>query len=246
MPQRMRPSRVDAVVHAAAQVFIAHGYRRAQIQDVADAMGVAKGTVYGYARSKEALFAAAIRYGDGVEPLPDVEELPLPTPGPDDVAALVSGRLLAEVGDLVLATAQPGDGTELPAIVLDLYARLARHRVAIKIVDRCGPELPELGAVWFGTGRAAQVGLLETYLAHHEAAGRLTLPGPPALVARTVVETCALWAVHCHFDPADAPAAAGAAPAAPAPAVDDDVVATMLAGLFTRATAPSSHPGRSR
>jgi hypothetical protein len=34
-------------------------------------------------------------------------------------------------------------------------ARLARHRVAIKLVDRCAPGLPDLAKVWFGAGRGA-------------------------------------------------------------------------------------------
>jgi AcrR family transcriptional regulator len=231
------------VIAAATSVFVTHGYRRAQVQDVADALGVAKGTVYGYARSKEALFAAAIRYGDGLEPLPGVADLPLPAPPMSDVTALVAQRLSGEVADLALARATPGDGSELGAIVRDLYARLARHRVAIKIVDRCAPELPELGEVWFGAGRQAQVGLLETYLAHHEAAGDMALPGPASLVARTIVETCALWAVHCHFDQAPtvpAPSAASDTAGAGGSAVDDDLVAATLAELFAKATAPTT------
>ena len=238
MPPRIPPDRVGTVVVAAARVFVRHGYRRAQVQDVADELGVAKGTVYGYAASKEALLAAAIRYGDGLEPLPGVSDLPLPTPPEGAVAELVTERLGAEVAQLAVVRASGGDGgapgVTVADVVLDLYARLARHRIAIKIVDRCGAELPELGRVWFGDGRRAQVGVLDAYLSGLERAGRLTLPGPAPLVARTIVESCALWAVHCHFDPAaalDPDAADGT------DAVDDAAVAPMLAALFTRGTA---------
>jgi len=229
------------VVAAAARVFVRHGYRRAQVQDVADELGVAKGTVYGYAESKEALFAAAIRYGDGLEPLPGVADLPLPTPPAGAVEALVSQRLGAEVAQLavVRAAAAPDATVSVGDVVLDLYARLARHRIAIKIVDRCAAELPDLGRVWFGDGRAAQVGVLDSYLSRLAGAGSLTLPGPAPLVARTIVESCALWAVHCHFDPGaavadDARGAAGSAGAV----IDDESVAAMLAALFSRATEP--------
>lgn len=243
MPPRIPSDRIEAVVTAAARVFVAHGYRRAQIQDVADALGVAKGTVYGYAESKEALFAAAIRYGDGFEPLPQVGDLPLPTPPPGAAAALVADRLGAEVAELavVKAMSRPGEShVGIGDVVLDLYSRLARHRVAIKIVDRCAPELPELGQVWFGSGRQAQVGVLETYLTRLEQSGRLVLPGPASLVSRTIVESCALWAVHCHFDPA-----ATLKPTTDtATDVDDTVVAAMLAALFARATLPThTSPG---
>ena len=42
-----------------------------------------------------------------------------------------------------------------------------------------------------------------------------------------------MWAVHCHFDPAPDPAAGTRADA-----VDDGVVAAMIAELFVRATTP--------
>lgn len=231
------------MVAAAARVFIIHGYQRAQVQDVADALGLGKGTLYGYAHGKAALFAAAVRYADGHEPLPAPADLPVPAPADGEVAALVAGRLAGEMADLSLtrALARPlpagahaaaGDA-ELASIVTDLYVRLARHRIAIKLVDRCAPELPDLAQVWFGTGRSAHVGAVEKYLTGRQRAGTLHLPGPAPLLARTIVELCALWAVHCHFDPAPRPA--GTEPAAP---VDDAAVAAMLAELIVRATTP--------
>jgi len=235
--------RFAAVVAAAAQVFITHGYQRAQVQDVADALGLGKGTLYGYAQSKAALFAAAVRYADGHEPLPTPADLPVPAPADGEVAALVADRLSREVADLRLiqAVAEPlppgatpaaGD-VELAGIVTDLYQRLARHRVAIKLVDRCAPELPELAHVWFGAGRRAQVGAMAEYLTRRHRAGTLTLPGPAEPVARTIVELCALWAVHCHFDPAPPP------PDTPRPdPIDDVATAAMLAQLLVRATTP--------
>ena len=125
---------------------------------------------------------------------------------------MVAGRLGGEIADLNLVKALidplPADATpadlrsEFAGIVTDLYARLARHRIAIKLVDRCAPELPDLAEVWFGAGRAAHVGGVEEYLVRRQHAGTVSLPGPAPLVARTIVELCALWAVHCHFDPA--------------------------------------------
>jgi AcrR family transcriptional regulator len=236
-----RSDRFPAVVASAADVFIAHGYQRAQVQDVADRLNVAKGTLYLYAEGKAALFAAAVRYADGHQPFPSAAELPVPAPGVGEVAGLVADRLAAEVGGLklVAALADPlpiaagssGDA-ELAAIVLDLYERLAKHRVAIKLVDRCAPELPDLAAVWFGSGRDAQVGALEAYLTRRYQAGTVTLPGPAPLVARTVIELCALWAVHCHFDPARVSAGGDAASS-----IDDATVAAMLAEMVVRATA---------
>jgi AcrR family transcriptional regulator len=244
MARTIPPDRFASVVAASARAFITHGYQRTQVQDVADALGLAKGTLYGYAQGKAALFAAAVRYADGHEPLPAPAVLPVVAPADGEVAALVAGRLADGTVDMMLvqaltdplpADASPADRrAEITGIVTDLYARLARHRVAIKLVDRCAPELPDLAAVWFGAGRDAHVGGVEEYLLRGQQAGTLSLPGPAPLVARTVVELCALWAVHSHFDPAPDPHSI----ARPDP-IDDAAVAATLAELVVRATTPS-------
>jgi len=232
------PDRLLAVVEAAVGVFVTHGYRRTQMQDIADVLGLAKGTLYGYAATKEALFAAAIRYGDGLEPLPDIGALPVRTPADGELVDLVAGRLAAEVPDLALTKALGRDGqprtpveaaAELSGIVVDLYERLSRNRVAIKLVDRCASELPELGKVWSDTGRGDQMAGMEAYLESRQRAGLLALPGPADLVARTAVELCVLWGVHCRFDPG--PLAS--------PAYDDATVATTLAAMITRSMNPT-------
>jgi AcrR family transcriptional regulator len=243
MARTIPHDRFATVIAAAARVFITHGYQRTQVQDIADTLGLAKGTLYGYAQGKAALFAATVRFADGHEPLPTPAELPVPAPADQEVAALVAGRLAGEIAELKLVRALtdplPDDATpaelraELAGIVTDLYSRLARHRVAIKLVDRCAAELPHLAEVWFGTGRQANVRGVEEYLLRRQQAGTISLPGPAPLVARTLVELCAMWAVHCHFD------LAPDSPVTPRPdPVDDAAVAAMIAELFVRATAP--------
>jgi AcrR family transcriptional regulator len=238
MARSIPPDRLAAVIDAAVGVFVAHGYRRTQMQDVADVLGLAKGTLYGYAATKEALFAAAIRYGDGLEPLPDTKNLPLPAPATGALAALVAERLAGEVPDLALTkalarkrlprtTGETED--ELSGIVTDLYARLSRNRVAIKLVDRCAPELPELGRVWSDTGRGAQMSGMQAYLDSRQRAGLLALPGPVEIVARTTVEICVLWAVHRRFDPA---------PLASPSSYDEASIAATLAAMITRSMTP--------
>jgi AcrR family transcriptional regulator len=221
------------LVSAAAETFIAQGYQRTQMQDVADVLGVAKGTVYGYVDGKAALLAAAVRYADSVEPLPETAALPVLAPGKGELAALVADRLGREVAELRLVQALEGQsrqepatdvGVELTEVIVDLCQRLARHRVGIKLVDRCAPELPDLGAVWFGAGRTGLVDALTDYLTRHSATGALRLPGPVRVVARTMLETCVLWAVHLPWDPSNDPGN-GEPPL--------DVVAATVAGLFT-------------
>lgn len=56
-----REARRSAILDAAIEVFIERGFAAAKIDDVARAVGLAKGTVYLYFDSKEALFEAAVR-----------------------------------------------------------------------------------------------------------------------------------------------------------------------------------------
>jgi AcrR family transcriptional regulator len=62
------PNRRDLKLHrqqkilaAAFEVFAAHGYEAARIDDVARQAGIAKGTIYLYFRDKEQLFRAVVR-----------------------------------------------------------------------------------------------------------------------------------------------------------------------------------------
>lgn len=52
--------RSEEILDAAVQLFAEHGYRQADVQVLADQLGVGKGTVYRYFASKEKLFLAAV------------------------------------------------------------------------------------------------------------------------------------------------------------------------------------------
>lgn len=51
MPRRIPENRLKDLLECATRVFIDQGYRRAQMADVASALGVAKGTPYLYVES---------------------------------------------------------------------------------------------------------------------------------------------------------------------------------------------------
>lgn len=53
----------EAIVASAAEVFGRVGYRAAKIADIAEAAGVATGTVYNYFDNKEAVFATIVERG---------------------------------------------------------------------------------------------------------------------------------------------------------------------------------------
>ena len=56
----VRPTRRDVIVDRAARVFFEKGYNGASIQDVADAVGILKGSLYHHITSKEDLLVAIV------------------------------------------------------------------------------------------------------------------------------------------------------------------------------------------
>src|SRR5688500_6605500 len=201
MSRPIPPGRLGQLIDAATETFIALGYRRTQMADVAQRLGLAKGTLYGYVESKEALFDAAIRLADGQTPLPDTAELPLPTPKPRATVRYVRERLAAESGELVLARVVAANAptkhaeAELAEIVIDLFRRISRNRRVLKLLDRCAVDYPELARVWFGDGRWAQYELLRVYLERRIVQGRVRRIPDVSIAARMLLETVAFWAM---------------------------------------------------
>lgn len=70
------------ILDAAVDIFAAHGYAQTDVQEIADRVGVGKGTVYRHFGNKEALFLAAVKRARdklvaAVEAAKDVEADPL-------------------------------------------------------------------------------------------------------------------------------------------------------------------------
>jgi AcrR family transcriptional regulator len=203
----MPDNRLAQLVECATRVFIEQGYRRTQMADVAAALGVAKGTLYLYVESKEALFDLVLRCADGEVPREGDMALPVRTPKSGATLAHVGARL-AERGvlpefDAALARTRVRDvRAELESVLRELYATLARNRRAIKLVDRCAHDYPELAEIWFGSGRIAQIEALTRYLDAPSRRRQLRAVADTAVAARVILETLTFWAVHRHWDPA--------------------------------------------
>src|SRR5438445_12264982 len=93
MPRQIPEDRFDQLVECATKVFVEQGYRRTQMADVAEVMGVAKGTLYLYVESKEALFDLVCRQADVPAPRTLPATLPLPTPNPRATLEYIASRL---------------------------------------------------------------------------------------------------------------------------------------------------------
>jgi AcrR family transcriptional regulator len=204
MPRRRPADRLDQLIVAAARVFTAKGYRRAQMADVAREMGVAPGTLYLYVEGKEALFDLVVQraFVDGEAPPP---ALPVPTPAPEAVLASLRKRARHEAAtpvlDAALARRRPRDiDAELRAIAREHYGNLARSRRAVKLLERSALDWPELAAVWVGEIRHEIIRKLTAYVERRVRQGLLRpLPSVDA-AARLLLETTAWFALHRHGD----------------------------------------------
>jgi AcrR family transcriptional regulator len=205
VPRRTPPDRFERLVDVATRVFIESGYKRTQMADIADAMGVAKGTLYLYVESKEALFDLAVRLADSPRPLRPPENLPIPTPPPEATVSYVASELakspVLPLLDSLLAKKRRGDARfELEMFVRELYEELSRHRRALKLVDQSAKDLPDLAAVWFDTARGGLIDRLTRYLDDRIRARVLHRVPDTRAAARVIIETAVFWAVHRHWD----------------------------------------------
>jgi AcrR family transcriptional regulator len=206
MPRPIPADRFQSLIGAATAVFLEQGYRRTQVADVAARMGVAKGSVYTYVESKEALFDCVVRLADRAGPIELPAALPVVTPPAGATLAELKRRLARErvlpTLDAALARSRVADvHAELTAIATELYDALARNRTGIKLLDRCAFDHPELANVWYRVGRDGVLAPLARYLDDRIRRGRVRRIGNGALAARIVLETLVFWAVHRHWDP---------------------------------------------
>lgn len=208
MARRIPENRFDELVRAATEVFIARGYRMTQMSDVAEAVGVAKGTLYGYVEGKDALLTVCLRFADETGRLPMPEPLPVPSLRAGELAQLVKVAIDRENAQPVLAAALEAEGKaegevdpaqELREILSEFYDLMYDHRHAIKLLDRC-MDHPELAGLWQSQGRETGRNALARYLTTRAEAGRIAPVSNPRLAARFAIETIATWAVHIHWD----------------------------------------------
>ena len=197
--------RLHDLGQVATDVFIAQGYRRTQMANVAEALGVAKGTLYLYVESKEALFDLVVRNADQEGTIKLPPKLPVPSPKPGATLEYVAKALTERAAIPSLQEAfsrrRPRNvRVELEGVLRALYETLARNRRGLKLIDRCAPEYPDLAALWFGRGREFVQGLLVEYLRRRKNHTR-KLPDA-TIAARMALETLVFWAVHRHWDPA--------------------------------------------
>lgn len=206
MVRKRTQKKLTDIVLASAETFIeSGGYRRTQMEDIAKRAGVSKGTLYLYAESKEALFDLAVRFSDAREGLPGPEAFPVQSPEPGATVDYITTRLATDkefMGLAELIHSGPDDPIlQLAKVARGLYRVLNNNRYALKLIDTCASDHPELAALWFTIGRGGVTDLLVPYL-EQRIADKVFMNVPDVkLAARFILESCMLWAVHMYWDP---------------------------------------------
>ena len=206
MPRHYPATRLLQLVKNATEVFIDRGYNDTQMEDIASSLGVAKGTLYVYVESKEALFDLVVRCADSVPLFEPVPRLPIPTPKRGATVAYIRKRLAENQNLPALTTALRCTRAvplreEFQKIVRELYDTVDRNREGLKLLDRSAKDLPELAGLWFEGARGGLVTALTQYLDRESRKGTMRQGTDVRVAARLTVETVVFWAVHRRWDP---------------------------------------------
>ena len=152
-----RPSRWDDVVRAAGKVFRRNGFARASLEEIAEELGMWKGSLYNYISSKDDLLTAVI--------------------------AIPAERLTSEVRRIATSTGTPEE--RLRAIVRCHVDVLTDHYdfVAVYLHEVAGREL---GAQWRAYDRE-YAALVEQVVREGIDAGEIPADRDPRLMTMTLV-----------------------------------------------------------
>jgi AcrR family transcriptional regulator len=205
MPKRTG-TRLADLIEAAIEVFIAKGYRRTQMADVARAAAVSQGTLYNYVESKEALFYLILERGFGSAPPPDSGQLPIRTQPMDAIVRRISERMASDFRlptlERAIAARQVVDArAELEAVIREYYQVVAQVRRAFDLIERSAVDLPEFAELLYIKTRRGRIERLTRYLESRISRGLFRpLPDPPT-AARLILETVVWFARHRHNSP---------------------------------------------
>ena len=205
MPRKRPQDRIEQLTDAALSVFGRAGFRLAQMDDIAAEMGVAKGTLYGYVDSKEALFALALEsvMRPGSRP---PTQLPIRAPSETELLIRVRDRI-AELGSLPVLQAainrrtQADVRAELAEVIGELWELLAATHRGADMIERSARDWPELAEVFYVGFRRDLIARLASYVERGSRGGEFRPAEHPQITARFVLESVVWFASHRLGDP---------------------------------------------
>lgn len=225
MPRTSPPDRLRAIVDAATQVFLAKGYKRTLMTDVAAALELSPGTLYNHVESKEALFHLCLL------PALDLPKTPPPFAAPSWDATLVALRaqfgLARAFPRLKQAVRDPAPDarSELREILKAMYERIESRHLVLALIEQSAHDRPELHDVFYTGGRREMTDQLARYLRMRSDDGGLRPIDDPDTVALLLRESISWFAYHRHRDP-------------DVDRLDDPQVPTTVIDFLVRGVAP--------
>ena len=149
MDRQKQLDRMSMIVEGAQTLFLEAGYRRTQMADIAEEIGISPGTIYNYFRSKEALFDFLVRHQVLQLPQSEWPEIPIPTPDPGSTMTFLKteGRRIAFFPSLIEALERDecdNPKVELETIIRDYYSMNVKYRFLIALVESSALDWPEL------------------------------------------------------------------------------------------------------
>lgn len=205
MPRAIPTGRFQSLIEAAIRVFSQKGFRRTQMVDIADEMGVSAGTLYNYVESKEALFYLVVDRGFGEE-RDEVPVFPVRTPPPGAIARRVAERVKTlgaqpRLGAALKRKASEDPVGELNGVLRDLYQTIYRVADATTMIDRSALDMPELAALWYDEVRGGLLSRLARLIELRAQAGQYRRVPHTAAAARLMLETIVWFARNRRNDP---------------------------------------------
>lgn len=202
MARSRAPGRLEEILDAAADVFIANGYRLARIDAIASQAGVAPATIHLYAATKAGLFDLAMRRALH-DPSVHDEPLPYHAPSPRATVDRIWLRLLATAHFPVLRSIGPavpheGVDAELRSVIGEAYRWLREHRRALLLIERCAADWPELASLFETQFRREFLNRLTAFLERRARQGVLRTTPDAAIAARVMLEVITWSAVRRH------------------------------------------------
>lgn len=185
-------------------MFASMGFRRAEMSEIASEIGVAAGTLYGYAAGKDALFHACLIASSPANP-PLSEEVPLPSASRQEIVETARTGMQAFLAgselDRALGTTPADVGVELHAVISDLFNRTSTSRRFLALVEASANDITEFGQAFYERTRRPLLSDLTQLLEQWSATGLLRPLPHPATTARLIVETQSWFARNFHLDP---------------------------------------------
>lgn len=199
--------RLRELMAAALDVFCRQGYERAQVADVARAMGVSAGTIYLYVEGKEALFDLVIRHNAAEDPewLDDLE-IPVPTPPPGSTVEFLR-EVLSRKGQWPLLEAAlgishcPDIRAEIDGVLREQYRLMTRHRAGLVLLMRSALEFPGLAEVFVFGLRNRLIDNLGHLLESRIRSGQIRPLADVPATAVVLTQTIAWASLQKPFDP---------------------------------------------